>query len=73
MPRRNRTNFDFALKTIDVLKDIELVLTPLNPTPQMIEAGCAALDISPMQARLVYEAMVRAGLPEPDDYEDGLI
>jgi hypothetical protein len=29
----------------------------------MIEAGCKAADLTPMQAQLVYEAMVRASVP----------
>lgn len=59
--------FDAALNTLDILRDIDLVMAPLRPTEEMIGAGCLAGNITPMQARLIYEAMIRASIPNMAD------
>jgi hypothetical protein len=65
MPKSNMPNpMQSALNAIDVLKDIELIMAPLRPTAEMIEIGCKVANLSPMQAQLVYEAMIRASIPD---------
>ncbi len=62
MPAHKRY-FDTALNALDVLKDIELILAPLRPTQDMIDAGRRIAGLTAIQAQLVYEAMVRASVP----------
>jgi hypothetical protein len=61
--RKHKNALEKALNGLDVLRDVELVLAPLRPTSEMIEAGCRTAGLTPMQAQLVYEAMVRASVP----------
>ncbi len=67
----HRSAFDSALHGIDILQDIDLVLAPVRPTAEMIDAACRTVRIGKMQAQLVYEAMIRESMP--DGLEDGPI
>lgn len=68
MSIKNSSNaFESALKGIDMLHNIDLVIVPLRPRMDMIEAGCAISGVSKAQARMVYEAMLRASLPSDRD------
>lgn len=69
--RAHRLAFDSAINQLDVLRDVHLVLAPLRPTDEMIEAVCKAMKITPIQAQMVYEVMIRASIP--DTVDDGLI
>ncbi len=68
---RQEQSLEIALHGIDVLKDISLVIVPLRPSAEMLEIGSRAARISPAQARLAYESMIRAALP--GDLGGGLI
>ncbi len=69
--RVHRLAFDSAINQLDVLRDVHLVLAPLRPTDEMIEAVCKAMKMTPIQAQMVYEVMIRASIP--DTVDDGLI
>lgn len=48
----------------DMLQKLRMVMAPLTPTQEMIEAGCAVTNLNPVEVRVLYEVMIRATLPE---------
>lgn len=53
-------NLARALRAVSELSNPDYLLAPVAPTPDMKEAGAAALNITPEQAGKVYAEMIAA-------------
>lgn len=56
-----------ALNSLDILREIDLVLVPQRAHRDMIKIGAQAAGVSDIQAMIVYEAMLQQALIQPVD------
>lgn len=52
------TRFEQALQSLEILREVNMVVVPIAPTKAMIDIGASVGGVDLQVAQIVYEAMV---------------